>query len=108
MSSLSHAPAAVPVAQANDSLVGVCAAIGEDFGFPANLLRVAFGAGLLFSLELVLAAYAALGVVVLAARVLFPNTGRPAPAPAVTPAPVPEPAEADKEAEELPALARAA
>ena len=110
---LSH-PAAPAPAQAKDSLVGVCAAIAEDFGVPANLLRVAFGAGLLFSLELVLAAYAALGVVVLAARVLFPNGRRPAPAaPALAPAPeraadADADADADAEAGELPVLARAA
>ena len=56
-----------------DNLFGVCAAIGEDFGFNPLWLRIAFACGLLFSLEGVIAAYAALGVVVLVSRLVAPN-----------------------------------
>ena len=56
-----------------DNLFGICAAIGEDFGFNPNWLRVAFGAGLLFNLEGVIAAYFALGAIVLVSRLLVPN-----------------------------------
>lgn len=56
-----------------DNLFGVCAAIGEDFGFNPLWLRIAFACGLLFSLEGVIAAYAALGLVVLVSRLLAPN-----------------------------------
>lgn len=56
-----------------DNLLGVCAAIGEDFGFDPNWLRIALGVGLLFDLEKVLIAYAVAGLIVLASRLLFPN-----------------------------------
>ena len=66
------APAA-PAPAAKDNLFGVCAAIGEDFGFDPIYLRVAFATALLFSLEAVLATYAALGAVVLLSRLIAPN-----------------------------------
>lgn len=66
------APAA-DLAKHEDNLFGVCAAIGEDFGFNPLWLRIAFACGLLFSLEGVLAAYAALGLVVLASRLIAPK-----------------------------------
>ncbi|VXD03002.1 PspC domain-containing protein [Sphingomonas sp. 8AM] len=56
-----------------DNLFGVCAALGEDFGFNPLWLRLGFAMALLFSLEKVLIAYVALGVLVLASRLLFPN-----------------------------------
>lgn len=55
-----------------DNLFGICAAVGEDFGFNPNWLRVAFGVGLLFNLEGVIAAYFALGAIVLVSRLLVP------------------------------------
>ncbi|WP_294197430.1 PspC domain-containing protein [uncultured Sphingomonas sp.] len=61
-----------PVAP-RDNLFGVCAALGEDFGFNPMWLRLAFAVALLFSLETVLMTYAALGVIVLVSRLLFPN-----------------------------------
>ncbi|MBY9061408.1 PspC domain-containing protein [Sphingomonas yunnanensis] len=59
-----------------DNLLGVCAAVGEDLGFNPLWLRAAFAGALLFSLEAVLATYAALGVIVLASRLLFPDRRR--------------------------------
>ncbi len=56
-----------------DNLFGICAALGEDFGFNPMWLRLGFAVALLFSLEKVLLTYAALGVLVLASRLLFPN-----------------------------------
>lgn len=61
-----------------DNLFGVCAALGEDFGFNPLWLRLGFAVALLFSLEKVLMAYVALGVLVLASRLLFPNRTRSA------------------------------
>lgn len=61
-----------PVAP-RDNLFGVCAALGEDFGFNPMWLRLAFAVALLFSLETVLMTYAALGMLVLVSRLLFPN-----------------------------------
>jgi phage shock protein PspC (stress-responsive transcriptional regulator) len=73
-------------AAARDNLFGVCAALGEDFGFNPLWLRLGFAVALLFSLEKVLLAYAALGVLVLVSRLLFPNriraTTNEVPAPA--------------------------
>ena len=63
-------------AAARDNLFGVCAALGEDFGFNPLWLRLGFAVALLFSLEKVLLAYAALGVLVLVSRLLFPNRSR--------------------------------
>lgn len=68
-----------PAPAAKDNLFGVCAAIGEDFGFDPIYLRIGFAVALLFSLEAVLAAYAALGLVVLVSRLIAPNR-KPAPA----------------------------
>ncbi|MFK3890203.1 PspC domain-containing protein [Sphingomonas sp. NPDC079357] len=59
-----------------DNLFGVCAALGEDFGFNPLWLRLGFALALLFSLEKVLLAYVALGVLVLVSRLLFPNRTR--------------------------------
>lgn len=61
-----------------DNLFGVCAALGEDFGFNPLWLRLGFAVALLFSLEKVLIAYVALGVLVLVSRLLFPNRTRAA------------------------------
>ncbi len=71
-----------PAPAAKDNLFGVCAAIGEDFGFDPIWLRVGFAVALLFSLEAVLATYAALGLVVLVSRLIAPSR-KPAAAPAV-------------------------
>ncbi|WP_277978666.1 PspC domain-containing protein [Sphingomonas phyllosphaerae] len=59
-----------------DNLFGVCAAVGADLGFNPLWLRAAFAGALLFSLEAVIATYAALGVIVLASRLLFPDRRR--------------------------------
>ncbi|MBW6528566.1 PspC domain-containing protein [Sphingomonas sp. RHCKR7] len=70
-----------------DNLFGVCAAVGEDLGFNPLWLRAAFAGALLFSLEAVLATYAALGVVVLASRLLFPDRRRASATAEVAPLP---------------------
>lgn len=59
-----------------DNLFGICAALGEDFGFDPLWLRLGFAVALLFSLEKVLLAYVVLGVLVLVSRLLFPNRRR--------------------------------
>ncbi len=55
------------------TILGVCEAVGEDFGFNPVLLRVPFAVGVLWSPTMTLAAYFALGAVVLASRLLFPR-----------------------------------
>ena len=55
------------------TILGVCEAIGEDFGFNPVLLRVPFAAGVLWSPVAMVAIYFALGLVVLASRLIFPR-----------------------------------
>jgi phage shock protein PspC (stress-responsive transcriptional regulator) len=55
------------------TILGVCEAIGEDFGFNPVLLRVPFAASVLWSPMIAIAAYFVLGVAVLASRLLFPR-----------------------------------
>ena len=63
----------VPLPLRSYTLLGVCEAIGEDFGFNANYLRVPLGAIVVFNIWAAVGAYLALGVVVLASRLLFPT-----------------------------------
>ena len=56
----------------NDTILGVCEGIGQDFGFNANWLRVALCAALFFSPVATIAAYLGLGVLVLASRLIAP------------------------------------
>ncbi|HYI64552.1 MAG TPA: PspC domain-containing protein [Allosphingosinicella sp.] len=68
----------------DDTFFGVCAGLGEDFGFNPLFLRVAFAAALFFNPLAALGAYAAAGLVVLLARLISPNPRRAAaPQPAV-------------------------
>ena len=55
------------------TILGVCEALGEDFGFNPMWLRVPFAASVLFSVEMAIGAYLALGLTVLASRLLFPK-----------------------------------
>src|SRR5947208_13080584 len=55
------------------TILGVCEAIGEDFGFNPIFLRVPFAAAVLYSIPLAIGAYLTLGVVVLASRLVFPK-----------------------------------
>lgn len=73
----------------NDTILGVCEAIGQDFGFHPNWLRLVF-AGLFYWFPLgVVGTYLALGLVVAATRWFSPDASAQAPAqlnavPAVT------------------------
>jgi phage shock protein C len=55
------------------TILGVCEAIGEDFGFNPVLLRVPLAAIVLWSPLMAIGIYLAIGVVVLASRLLFPK-----------------------------------
>ena len=55
------------------TILGVCEAIAEDFGFNPILLRVPFAASVLWSPMWAIVAYLGLGLVVLASRLLFPK-----------------------------------
>lgn len=55
------------------TILGVCEAIGEDFGFNPTFLRIPFAASVLYSPALAVAAYLAVGALVLASRLLSPQ-----------------------------------
>ena len=60
----------------SSGLIGVCAALGEEFGFNPDYLRVALAATLLWSPLAVLSGYAAAGLLVLLSRWLVPDDRR--------------------------------
>ena len=55
----------------HDTILGVCEAIGQDFGFNPTWLRLAFIAPIFFAPVWTVAAYLVLGVLVAATRLLF-------------------------------------
>lgn len=73
----------VPLPLRSYTLLGVCEAIGEDFGFNANYLRVLLGAIVVVNIWAAFGAYLALGVIVLASRLLFPAKRVAEPTPAI-------------------------
>jgi len=54
----------------DDTLLGVCAGLGEDFGFNPLWLRIAFAVSLLWNPVAVIAVYAGLGLLVAISRFL--------------------------------------
>lgn len=73
------APDTTPLPLRHDTILGVCEAIGRDFGFNPNWLRVAFAVSIYWAPALVVVAYLALGLVVAFAHWMAP-TERAAPA----------------------------
>ncbi|MFL6728247.1 MAG: PspC domain-containing protein [Sphingomicrobium sp.] len=55
------------------TILGVCEALGEDFGFNPVLLRIPLAAMVIWSPAIAIGSYFGLGLVVLASRLLFPN-----------------------------------
>lgn len=55
------------------TILGVCEAIGEDFGFNPIFLRAPLAASVLYSPAWAIGVYLALGIVVLGSRLLFPE-----------------------------------
>ena len=80
----------------DDTLLGVCQGIGDDFGFNPLWLRIIFAAALIWNPVYDVGAYLALGSVVLLSRLIVRNP-RPAKAVAGAEAPV-EAANANAEA----------
>lgn len=62
-----------PLAAPKDNLLGICNALGEDFGFNPLWLRLALGAAFVIQPVGVVISYLALGLVVLVSRLAFPN-----------------------------------
>jgi phage shock protein PspC (stress-responsive transcriptional regulator) len=79
----------------DDTFLGVCEGLGEDLGIPSNLLRVGLAGMLFWNPLFAVAAYAGLGVIVAAARLVSPNPkqklAEEAPFPAAASAPEAEP-----------------
>ena len=55
-----------PLPLRHDTILGICEAIGQDFGFNPTWLRLAFIPPMFFSVTLTIAAYLGLGLVVAA------------------------------------------
>jgi phage shock protein PspC (stress-responsive transcriptional regulator) len=55
------------------TILGVCEALGEDFGISPAWLRIPLAASVLYSPLGAIAAYLILGVVVLGSRLVFPR-----------------------------------
>jgi phage shock protein C len=72
------------------TILGVCEAIGEDFGFNPTFLRIPFAASMLLSPTWGIATYLVLGLVVLGSRLLFPRSGAATAAAVETAAPANE------------------
>lgn len=62
-----------PLPLRNDTILGVCEAIGNDFGFHPNWLRIGFAGILFFSPAAAFGLYFGLGAVVALTRWLAPN-----------------------------------
>ena len=59
----------------DDTLFGVCHALGEDFGFNPTYLRILFACGLFGSPAVAIGGYAALGALVAFSRWVAPEPG---------------------------------
>lgn len=57
----------------DDTLLGVCQELGEDFGFNPLWLRIAFGVALLFQPLAAIGGYVALAGIIALARWLVPD-----------------------------------
>lgn len=57
----------------DDTLLGVCQSLGEDFGFNPFYLRLALGVALIWSPVAVCGGYVAAAVVIAVSRWVFPN-----------------------------------
>jgi phage shock protein PspC (stress-responsive transcriptional regulator) len=77
-----------------DTFFGVCAGLGEDFGFSPTYLRVAFAAFLFFNPLAAIGTYAVAGAIVALSRLLAPHPRPAAAAPQAEAAAAQDPAEA--------------
>lgn len=61
------------VAMRNDTILGVCEALGHDLGFNPNFLRVPLATGIIFAPMAMVGIYLVLGALVFASRTFFPD-----------------------------------
>lgn len=81
----------------DDTFLGVCEALGEDLGFPPNLLRIALAPVLIWNPLIAVAGYVAAAVLIALLRWVAPNpVSAPPVAAPVTPAAREERDEADR------------
>ncbi len=86
----------------NDTMLGVCEGLGQDFGFNPMWLRLALASALLWNPPLVIAAYLGLGVALAVARWICPVPQAAATAPRLaTASPPADASAADAEVERL-------
>jgi phage shock protein C len=83
----------------DDTMFGVCQAIGDDFGFNPTILRAAFAIPLVWNPLLAAGIYVTLAVAVLVSRIVIREPRQPQPA--SVPAAAPEALTADNETEVL-------
>jgi phage shock protein PspC (stress-responsive transcriptional regulator) len=57
----------------NDTLLGVCEALGQDLNFHPNFLRVPLATGIVIAPMLMVAIYLGLGALVFVSRTFFPD-----------------------------------
>lgn len=57
----------------DDTILGVCQALGEDFGFNPFLLRAALAAALLWNPVAIVVGYVAAAILIGIVRIAFPN-----------------------------------
>ncbi|MGZ8281800.1 MAG: PspC domain-containing protein [Allosphingosinicella sp.] len=57
----------------SDTFLGVCEALGEDFGINSNWFRIAFAVSLLLNPKVVVLTYLGLAVIVFLSRLVVPN-----------------------------------
>ena len=60
----------------DDTFLGICEALGEDFGINPLWLRIGFSVSLLWNPIAVVAVYLAAGVIVMLSRLIAPNPRR--------------------------------
>lgn len=85
----------------NDTILGVCEALGQDLGINANWFRVAFCVAIYWNPGVVVGVYLALGLVVAATRFAFPDRYVEAPAAAPVDVAAPQPVEIVEERERI-------
>lgn len=66
-------PARIAIHDRPEPIFGVCEALGDDFGFNPNWLRFGLAPFIFWNPFATFAAYFAVGAVVLAVRLLFPD-----------------------------------
>lgn len=62
----------IPLPLRRDTMLGVCAGLGEEFGFNPMVLRIAISSLVIVDLKLAIAVYLGLGIALAMGRLLAP------------------------------------